>query len=238
MKPSTACRVVPSNGLPWRSTASTSSKAPLISSISVGEKHCRLMTKPNVSKWANCSLVNILCDSLPLRGSVYLLTLSDSDVAQVGACPLGDRQRLVERRRVHVLLDHRPTIETDVAQHVAKGQIINPSQGRLDEHIHFDCLGKCDVRGLDLLLHRAIDALDVQIGDALVVLAHKLDRIAAAVGMMAHIQTNSHPFRVGLLQECLYLLGILDVTLGMGMKNQLQAKLIDGDVGHPVGSCR
>ena len=71
-KPSTPCLAAPSNGCPLRSAASTSSNALLISAVSEAEKHCRLMMKPKVSKWAICSVVNIARYSLLLCASSSL----------------------------------------------------------------------------------------------------------------------------------------------------------------------
>src|SRR5262249_9557427 len=44
------------------------------------------------------------------------------DRAQIGAGPLGNRQRLVERRGIHILLDRRPAVVIGPAQRVAKGE--------------------------------------------------------------------------------------------------------------------
>ena len=50
-------------------------------------------------------------------------------------------------------------------------------------------------------------------------IAHEPDRVAAAVGMMPHVQAQPHPVRVGILEELFDLLGILDVTFGVRMED-------------------
>ena len=63
---------------------------------------------------------------------------------------------------------------------------------RLAEHVVGHGDGKRDALALDPLLLLAIDALQVQVGDAVVVAAEEGDRIASAIGVMARVEAKRH----------------------------------------------
>ncbi len=82
---------------------------------------------------------------------------------------------------------------------------------------------------------RLIDALEVQIGNARVVLAHEGDHVAAAIGVMTGVQHDGDQLRVGRAKKRLDLVLMFDVGLGMGVENQLQAIVVAGDAGNAMG---
>src|SRR5207253_762288 len=87
--------------------------------------------------------------------------LTEADLAQVGPRPLGDRQRLVERRRVHVLLHGHPAVIADLLERVPEGGEIHDAARRLTEHVIGYRAGERNVLALDPLLLLAIDTLQV-----------------------------------------------------------------------------
>src|SRR5207253_3114118 len=119
--------------------------------------------------------------------------LTEADSAQVGPRPLGDRQRLVEGRWVHVLLHRHPTVVADLLERVPEGGEIHDAARRLTEHVVGYRGGERDVLALDPLLLLAIDALQMKIRHALVVAAEEGHRVAAAIGVMAGIEAQRHP---------------------------------------------
>ena len=109
---------------------------------------------------------------------------------------------------------------------------------RLAEHVVAHGDGERDVLAFDPLLLLRVDALQVQVADAVVMAAEEGDRVAAAIGMMARVEAERHPLRVGLLEERLDLVLVLDVRLGVRVVDQLQAEAARGQVGRRDGSCR
>ena len=59
--------------------------------------------------------------------------------------------------------------------------------------------------------------------------------ITAAVGVMARVQAQRDPRRVGLIEEGLDLIFILDVGLGVRVEDERQPETLDDQVGDPVG---
>ena len=60
------------------------------------------------------------------------------------------------------------------------------------------------------------------------------DGVSSAVGMMAGVEAERDPGRIGLGEEGLDLVFILDVRFGMGMVDQLQAEPVSGQISHSV----
>ncbi len=83
-----------------------------------------------------------------------------------------------------------------------------------------------DVLALDPLLFLRVDALQMQVADALVMAAEERHRIATAIGVMARVEAERHPLRVGLLEERFDLVLVFDVRLGMRVIDQLQTEAI------------
>ena len=67
---------------------------------------------------------------------------------------------------------------------------------------------------------RLVDAFEMQIGNARMMLAHEGDHVAAAIGVMTGIQHDGDQIRIGRVQKLLDLVFIFDMGLGMGVKNQ------------------
>ena len=73
---------------------------------------------------------------------------------------------------------------------------------------------KQDVLGLDPPLHLPVDALQVQVRDASVMVAHELNRVSSAIRVVADIEADPDPLvRVG--KQALDLRLVLDMCLGV-----------------------
>ena len=64
----------------------------------------------------------------------------------------------------------------------------------------------------------------MHVADPVVVAPHEVHRVAAPVGVMADVEAERHPVGVGLLEECLYLVFVLDVRLCVRMEHELEPK--------------
>src|SRR5688500_2263970 len=87
--------------------------------------------QPQKTANRRCAGLNLLADPVCAHAKssesseVFSTWLADANLTQIGARALGDGERLIKRRRVHVLLDNGPTVEVDLGQHVTKSQEIH-----------------------------------------------------------------------------------------------------------------
>src|SRR5215469_6679827 len=121
-------------------------------------------------------------EALSMKGSPFDLRLSaESDRAQVFTRPLGDGERLVERRRVHVLLDNGPAVVADVPKCLSECGEVDGSNRGLAEHVIRHGDGERNVFLLDPLLLLPIDALEMQVRNARVMAPEEGHGVAAAI---------------------------------------------------------
>src|SRR5262245_222909 len=96
---------------------------------------------------------------------------AEADVAQVCPSAASDRQRSVERCQVEVLLDDPVPVVADVVERVAHGTEVQHASFGFDEHVELDGLGERDALALDSFADAGVDALQVEIADAVVMAA-------------------------------------------------------------------
>ena len=82
--------------------------------------------------------------------------------------------------------------------------------------------------------HLRADALQVQVGDALVVRAHEGDGVAAPIGVVAGVEAEADALRVGVREQALDLIFVFDVRLGVRVEDEAEAEVVAGDVGGAV----
>src|SRR5439155_1110249 len=103
-------------------------RAPLVGRLGYGELRIKRGTQ-----------TKSFCSPSPLRGGgshpPLAHPLPDADLAEVRTGTLGDRQRLVKGRRVHVLLDDGPAPVVDRTEHVPERGEVHCPLGRLAEHV-------------------------------------------------------------------------------------------------------
>ena len=84
---------------------------------------------------------------------------ADPNLAEVSPGTPGNRERLVEWGRVHVLLDDGPAIVVDLFQNVPERAEVDGAFGWLAEDVHPDSPGEDYALGLDPPPDVGIDAL-------------------------------------------------------------------------------
>ena len=162
--------------------------------------------------------------------------LTNTNLAQIGARALGNGKRFVERRRIHVLFNNSEAIVVDVTQHIPERKEIDRTLGWLNEHIHTHGCSERDIFGFDFLPYILVNTLKMQVGNPLVMSAHEVYRVPAAIGMMTGVIAERHTAGIGLFQKCLNLIIIINMCVGMMMEDQLQPESIARDIGYLVRS--
>ena len=147
-----------------------------------------------------------------------------------------DRQRHVGRDRVQVLLDDGEHVPVQGGQRVQQRRHVGLAVRRLDHDAQRHGLGQRQPFGLHPLADLRVDQLDVQVGDPLREVLDDLQVVAAAVGDVPGVQAEVHVLRVGFDQELLD--PVLDVEVGVGVRvrHQVDAVLLEDDLAQFVGS--
>ena len=76
----------------------------------------------------------------------------------------------------------------------------------------------------------------MQVGNPLVMTAHKAQGISTAIGEMTGVQTESDSGGISLLEKRFHLILILHVSVSVRMEDEFEPEAIPGDVSHFVCS--
>ena len=158
--------------------------------------------------------------------------LAKSDLPEVCTGALGDRKRLIERCREHVLLHNAKADEVEIPKDITKGQEIDSTVCWLDKHIQRNRLSEGNTLRRNLSTEFAIDVLEMQIRNPAVVSPHETYGVTAAVGVMPSIQEQRDQVWLAGIKQRLYLVFILHVSLGMRMEDELKSVVRAGDLGN------
>lgn len=162
------------------------------------------------------------------------LPLSQADTGQVAPGADCDRKGLVELGRIQILLDDANAFEADFLEHLPQGNEVDHSILRLSEGTHLDRLGERSLLGGNLGHDPSIHALDVQVRDPLVMIAHEAHDVTPAVGVVTGVQAHAHQGRIGDFQVSLDLLFSLYGCLRMGVKGCLESESVSHVSANPI----
>jgi len=113
---------------------------------------------------------------------------------------------------------------------------LGDAEAGLAHHVPPDGVGEGQPLGLDLGEHAGVDGLEVDVPDAVGVLADEPRRVPVGVGDVPGVEAETHPFGIGVGQEPADLLIGLDVALGMRVEHEPDAGLVAQDAGEVVGA--
>src|SRR6478735_4106452 len=175
---------------------------------------------------------------IPMR-TVMCVTPSsleaEADGREVLAGPDGVRQRVGRVAGVHVLLAHDVELLVEVGQGLDERRHVGCASRRRDRAPLGDGETEGPVLVVSLLDEALVHRLDVDVGDALGVLAAQLHRVAAAVHDVARVEAEADVVGVGRLEDAVDVLRRLDVAVAVRVEHHLEAVVLLHDATQLVG---
>src|SRR6476660_1258760 len=175
---------------------------------------------------------------IPIRTVIAVTPSSleaEADGGEVLAGLDGVGQRVGRVAGIHVLLAHHVELLVEVGQGLDERRHVRCSGGRSDRAALRDRETEWPVLVVGLLDEALVHGLDVDVGDALGVLAAQLHRVAAAVDDVACVEAEADVVGVRRLEDAVDVLGRLDVAVAVRVEDHLEAVVLLHDATELVG---